>query len=360
MLLANARALRHRFSAILRPRVFYSSQYEQIHRSYSSQSRSSKQNYYSPYFLLAPTAAFLFFSTSSSNSNCRTFPGKVISIATGVFCASKLFNGFPSAKTICSPTGCGEDSWCVEAEEEFILLGVADGVGGWRDKGVNPADFSQNLMQNTGKAFQENSKDGGAKAVLKEAFNRLVKDWEQGRAKPFGSSTACVVLIDRRNGELNCANLGDSGVIVLSKTQHEYKVKFKSEIQQSRFNCPYQLTLTPPPKVAAKDVSDLAESRTLQLEKGDVVLVVTDGVLDNLFSEQLEEITNNLLLKEQANSKPESLPAILARRIGEEAYKNSKNEVWDSPFAVEARKHGRDGYKGGKTDDITVVSAIIY
>ena len=58
-----------------------------------------------------------------------------------------------------------------------------------------------------------------------------------------GSSTCCIVLVDSLHGRLACANIGDSGVIVLGRTDHnsEPHVKFRTPQQEHQFGCPYQL-----------------------------------------------------------------------------------------------------------------------
>lgn len=41
----------------------------------------------------------------------------------------------------------GDDAWFIASKNSTDVLGVADGVGGWRDIGVDPSKFSSYLMQ---------------------------------------------------------------------------------------------------------------------------------------------------------------------------------------------------------------------
>lgn len=57
-----------------------------------------------------------------------------------------------------------------------------------------------------------------------------------------GSSTACIVVLDRQSHRLHTANLGDSGFLVV----REGEVVHRSDEQQHYFNTPFQLSIAPP------------------------------------------------------------------------------------------------------------------
>lgn len=57
-----------------------------------------------------------------------------------------------------------------------------------------------------------------------------------------GSSTACIIVLDKKSKTLYSANLGDSGFIVIRKGE----VLHQSSNQQHYFNTPYQLAIPPP------------------------------------------------------------------------------------------------------------------
>lgn len=96
----------------------------------------------------------------------------------------------------------------------------------------------------------------------------------------IGSSTACVLILNRENSTVYTANIGDSGFIVVRKGA----IVHRSEEQQHYFNTPFQLSL-PPPGHGDNVLSDSPESAdtySFPVEEGDVVLVATDGVFDNV------------------------------------------------------------------------------
>lgn len=57
-----------------------------------------------------------------------------------------------------------------------------------------------------------------------------------------GSSTACIVVLDRQSHRLHTANLGDSGFLVVRGGE----VVHRSDEQQHYFNTPFQLSIAPP------------------------------------------------------------------------------------------------------------------
>lgn len=57
-----------------------------------------------------------------------------------------------------------------------------------------------------------------------------------------GSSTACIVMLDRQSHRLHTANLGDSGFLVVRGGE----VVHRSDEQQHYFNTPFQLSIAPP------------------------------------------------------------------------------------------------------------------
>ncbi|KAG0227499.1 hypothetical protein BGX31_006991 [Mortierella sp. GBA43] len=95
----------------------------------------------------------------------------------------------------------------------------------------------------------------------------------------IGSSTACLAVL--RDDELRIANLGDCGVSVIRRNEFI----FRTEEQQHSFNYPYQLG------TGSSDTPSDALTFTVKIQSGDIVVMGTDGIFDNLFDEDiLEEV----------------------------------------------------------------------
>ena len=181
----------------------------------------------------------------------------------------------------------GDDAWLLKCVNSTDILGnsfsflfenwlvmlsilkisfaaVADGVGGWRDYGVDPGDFSYSLLRSVDHVTNV-SKNWSARnpvVLLATAFRELLHSKRPitgKRLQPFiwieifllnfsfdnmfaGSSTACVLFLDHDSSRLFTVNIGDSGFLVVRKG----RVVHQSEEQQHYFNTPFQLALPPP------------------------------------------------------------------------------------------------------------------
>lgn len=114
------------------------------------------------------------------------------------------------------------------------------------------------------------------------------------------------------------------------------EIVHRSEEQQHYFNTPFQLSL-PPPGHGDNVLSDSPESAdtlSFSVKNGDVILVATDGVFDNvptnLLLDTLKEIEgerDSVKLQMTANS-----IALMARSL-------SFDSEFMSPFAINARRN---------------------
>ena len=93
----------------------------------------------------------------------------------------------------------------------FTILGVADGVGGWRAYGVDPGLFSLNLMQNCERLVKAGYfKSDQPSQLLASGFREM----QESKRPIIGSSTACVAILNHEDKKLYTANIGDSGFLV--------------------------------------------------------------------------------------------------------------------------------------------------
>lgn len=279
-------------------------------------------------------------------------------------CISVAAHGFarkdiPYLSKLTTPLNCGEDSYCISKTfDDETVLGVADGVSSWSEVNINPALFAQTLMQNVSDIAAYSTTETDPKSILCSAYTKLVENSriDDGKPKPYGSSTACVVMINKLTGRLRFANIGDSKFMILSPyVSDTYKIKYKSKPKQFCFNCPHQITLDPALERLNKStdethliVTDESINKKLFVETGDIVLVMTDGVTDNMFDKEILE-----LISKSQKSFAKQNPRYSAAYVAIDAYKFSKEKLRDCPFS-----RGR-GSPGGKLDDITVIAAFV-
>ncbi|KAL9229441.1 hypothetical protein vseg_004907 [Gypsophila vaccaria] len=224
----------------------------------------------------------------------------------------------------------GEDAHFICEEKQVI--GVADGVGGWAEVGVDAGFYARLLMSNSVSAIEEESKGSVNPAkVLEKAY---------ANTKVMGSSTACIVALTDQG--INAINLGDSAFIVI----RDGGTVFRSPVQQYGFNFPYQLGFG-----NGGDSPSSGEVFTFPVASGDVIVAGTDGLFDNMFD---NEITALVVQAMRTGLKPQ----ITAQNIANLAQERAMDCHRQTPFSAAAHDAGLR-YVGGKLDDITVVVSYI-
>ncbi|BDA47398.1 probable protein phosphatase 2C 26 at C-terminar half [Coccomyxa sp. Obi] len=224
-------------------------------------------------------------------------------------------------------------------------VGVADGVSGWSREGIDAALYSRKLMRHA----QEGVEMGlgcreGAVGVLNHA-NSQTDDTD-------GSTTAVIAVMHPPN-VCEIASIGDSGFRLVREGQ----CIFASEAQQHSFNCPFQLASQKRyPEANSPDDADVYE---VSLLPGDILVLGSDGLFDNMWDSQLEAIVREHM---QAQPHRTAFTAeALARMLAQAARINALDAGYQSPFIMEAAAAGvlpiwrRWNPRGGKLDDCTVV-----
>lgn len=270
------------------------------------------------------------------------------------------------------------------------IIGVSDGVGGWRNQGVDPSIFSRTLMHKC-KKFVEggNFKVDKPVQLLSRAYNDMYSIPDL-----IGSATACLATFDRDTSMLYTANLGDSGFVVV----RDNEVVHKSRSQVHAFNAPFQLSIVPKylNRGSYGDAPHKADFASFQCEEGDIIIMASDGMFDNIYDNQLIDILTKLgvvpeILDKysvdefsetssetsedegitiEANRPPQPTSTIdqenleqnltnAASAIVEIAREFAHRKDYKSPFAMEARQYGYQNTLGGKVDDITVLVSIV-
>jgi protein phosphatase PTC7 len=229
----------------------------------------------------------------------------------------------------------GEDACFVLKQSG--AFGVFDGVGGWAEEGVDPAEYSEKFAEKSAESVLSGKRD--PVAIMTEAH---------AETQVLGSCTACIAVL-RDGSVLDIANLGDAGAMVA----RDGSVVYATPSQQHEFNLPYQLGWI---KVYPEgDKPSASERAEVQVQAGDVLVMGSDGLWDNVPAREVAELcTKHDGDAEQA-----------AEAIATLAFGYSCDPQYDSPFTQEARKAAegraewadRKNLVGGKMDDIAVVVA---
>lgn len=308
----------------------------------------------------------------------------------------------------------GEDAYFLKDD----ALGIADGVGGWASNAhADPALFSRLLMHfcydelSKLDKLQHHAWAGDTSEALTEWFNCdpveiMQVAWERcvrasKREGILGSATALLAVL--RGDELRVANMGDC-VLVLIRNK---EMIFRSAEQQHSFNYPVQLGMMDATVESVTLASALCQHRDgmlpdgaddlalpdvnekmsryihsydanpenpqydsprhdagiwgLKVQPGDLVIMASDGLFDNLFDDDILETVLSVMDGRGCSDLEHDpdLPHTMARALCDKArsiMEDPRGIV--SPFQQHANEEGIY-YVGGKNDDVTVLIGVV-
>jgi protein phosphatase PTC7 len=233
----------------------------------------------------------------------------------------------------------GEDAYVAMP----TLVGVADGVGSWADRGVDASKYSRALMKHCFDKAYEHAMQGDelqARELLRYAAGEC--------ADIQGSSTAALATLSGTTVEV--CNLGDSGCLIL----RDGKVEYRTEEQQHRLNFPFQLG------TGSRDTPDDAVCAKVEVAEHDIVCVASDGILDNIYTDDIVRVIAKAMEDVKANDHKEVQKRLTAaaNKLVALAESNALDRKAATPFAEKCLEAGMS-IEGGKVDDTTVVLAMV-
>jgi hypothetical protein len=282
----------------------------------------------------------------------------------------------------------GDDA--VLVSERFVCAN--DGVGAWatREKG-HAALWSRLIVhfwaleaEKHAQILQEKDEETSKDVPVEEPnpvayLESAYEDTKKATSEPtewHGTTTASGALLsyDNRGDDkvaqpvLYVTQLGDSTVMVVRPRTQE--ILYKTKEQWHWFDCPRQLGTNSPDTPENNAVMDRVE-----IEVGDIVLAMSDGVGDNLWD---HEIMQNVV--DNMNKWDNNDLQVIARAVSDDDYE--KERLWysekmmfvaeelvksariiaedpfaESPYMEKAIDEGLS-IEGGKRDDISVVAAL--
>ena len=181
-----------------------------------------------------------------------------------------------------------------------------------------------------------------------------------------GTTTACAALLHHSVGQedskprLYVTNLGDSQCLVLRPKTGG--LVYKTLEQWHWFDCPRQLGTNSPDEPKQNAVMDV-----VKIEEDDIVLAMSDGVVDNLWEHEVIQSVMDSIQKWESGEVG-GMTGDLSHGAGfgmpyvaEELVKAARSVAEDpyaeSPFMERAIEEGL-AMEGGKLDDISVVAAL--
>jgi serine/threonine protein phosphatase PrpC len=225
-------------------------------------------------------------------------------------------------------------------------FGVFDGVGSWNKIGVDCGKYTSSLASSCRSmlSVERNSVGRLYRSSRKSEINLVqVLNFAQENAKRndlVGSTTVCMVSIDEVQRYANILNLGDSGTYIFRRPKENAAkssrsisscadLVFRTEAKQHFFDTPFQIgnsnnipsatnyfselngeSLITSTKYGSIPFDKPSDSSvfSVPLEVGDVVLVATDGLFDNINTNDIMKIiVDNIFMNIKDISDSESI-----------------------------------------------------
>jgi len=174
---------------------------------------------------------------------------------------------------------------------------------------------------------------------------------------------------NENKSKLKVASLGDSAFLIARPTEEGVlQIVYRSPQQDKAFGTPYQ--------IGHHETSDHLSDALLAsvpVFHGDIIILGTDGLWDNLFDEEIIETIKDLAqfvplpsnkVKQNTLIDPK-LPfwsgnaTNIANAIGKRAFGQSMSKSANTPFSSAASEEFNIIYRGGKKDDVTVLVGFI-
>lgn len=280
------------------------------------------------------------------------------------------------------------------------LLAANDGVGAWAQKERGHAPLWSRLIihfwataaekdgigaASTGISVDAKQAEGSNKPDPVRYLSEAYEATKEALGPPnewLGTTTASSALLhwEEDKAALYVTQLGDCKVLVLRPDQ-EYKadentasdehanvggeVIFATKEQWHFFDCPRQLGTNSPDTPEENAVLDVVD-----VQEGDVVLAMSDGVTDNLWEHEIsanalkslrtwsEKHAKEVSASDEANKVTTDAMRFLAQELVLAARQIAEDPFAESPFMEKAVDEGL-AIEGGKRDDISVVAGFV-
>lgn len=213
----------------------------------------------------------------------------------------------------------------------------------------------------------DNSSEKESCEILIDILDRAYK-----QVKSYGSATVFLGML--KGYKLYTLCLGDSGFIIIRERDATGQLAtiYRSSEQQHSFNCPFQLAFLPEPEDypdlirkglnslvtllkksnrSSQDVPSDASTDIIHLAPGDIIIVATDGLFDNLFDQDIIKVC-----EAYRGYNPVKFCSETAKELVIVAIQKGWDPAYRSPFSKNAGRFGKR-YIGGKLDDTSVIVA---
>jgi serine/threonine protein phosphatase PrpC len=184
------------------------------------------------------------------------------------------------------------------AEEAPWFLGICDGVSEVQKLGISPEEFPADLLARCREALEEREsklQEGNLDTSYPSSPSWMVNMIRDAyrETKALGSTTLLMTVIEENN-RLLVANLGDCCMLLLRRNRQQperLQIAYKSEPTRFEHNRPFQIVrLEGVEESQIIPVINSTRVDTVAAQHGDLVILGSDGIFDNLHDEDILQV----------------------------------------------------------------------
>jgi len=226
-------------------------------------------------------------------------------------------------------TSSGEDASVLAPRANF--MGVADGVSAWSAYALGNSGFISYYLMYATKLFAEKGHQQ-TYGILLTSLEHIWSLYDKKSIQiPHGSTTLCVAKLmedpTTRNIWIQYSNLGDSMILIVRPQRTDdlhatlrvihHSMKLYSAETVNGIPVPLQLCFYPSyGRKAPLEQLQKTENHLVDVVKGDIVIIATDGLWDNLTTDSiLAIIKDELSLNPHLNTKQMAVKLVDAAKL---------------------------------------------
>lgn len=234
---------------------------------------------------------------------------------------------------------CGEDAYFISKKKN--MMGVSDGVSAWSAYGLGNSGYLAFYLMSNARMAAEQKDISDTEKILHEAFEAV---WDLHDNKlvsiPNGSATATFLkLLENPTTQqpfLQYSNLGDCMIVIIRPENldqnstnlriiHQSKKLYSYHEHARGIPVPLQLVFYPAQgRKLSTEQSGGVDTQTVDVQEGDIIILATDGLWDNLMTDDALKIVSSCMNPQRKDAQGEALPICpkdLAKKLVEEAFR---------------------------------------